>query len=117
MTGISIEEIREALQTAADEAEAVDSAVNDVKNAASDIRDATQSVEDAAYESLKSIKSALSMLDGLAEDQAERIEPEQVEAFLQNTVSIIDRMSEFLLSLRGNVFAFARQVEVELKEE
>lgn len=120
MTGISIDEIRDALVAAEDEAESVDSSLNDIRGAAADITEAARTVEDSASESLQAIRNALSMLDGWAEDQTEGIDPDDVQKFLQNTVSIIDRMNEFLVILRGNVFSFAASLKdngIELKGE
>lgn len=108
MNNIVIEEIREALKEAKYECESAESNADDVKGYASDAKDAAGSAVDAAYESKEKVERAIELLDGWEEDQAEKINSDDVTSFLKQQRSIILTLSRALLSMDTTITNFAK---------
>lgn len=117
MNGIAIEEVLEALSTAKDEINAVDNANDDIKSAAGDVKEAADSMNDAVYEAEQAVRNAIDLIEGWQQDQKEGIKADDVQSFLQNSLSIVDQINNTTTILRSNLFQFARDLGLDLRGE
>ena len=110
MKNVDIEEVREALIEARDGCSEVQSKTSDMNESAFEASSYADDADNASFDALERVKAAIDLLDSLAGDQEEGIDPDAVRIFLNTQLKAANTM-------RDRVFSYAREWDIKLEGE
>jgi len=110
MKNVDIEKVREALIEARDGCSEVQSKTSDMNESAFEASSYADDADNASFDALERVKAAIDLLDSLAGDQEEGIDPDAVRIFLNTQLKAANTM-------RDRVFSYAREWDIKLEGE